>query len=146
MKSIFNTDAYQQVLDRLGKLSNDSPRLWGKMDVAQMLAHCNKPIEYYLGRIQLKPSGNFLIRLFKPLLYNDLSFGKGAPTAKEFIIADKRIFNDERERLIQNLKEIIQRGENYNWPPHVTFGKMTGEQYGRSIYKHLDHHLKQFNS
>lgn len=146
MKSIFNSEAYQEITERLNKLTNATQRQWGKMDVAQMLAHCNMPIENYLGKIKLKPSGNFLIRLFKPILYNDRSFGKGAPTAKEFIITDKRIFEEEKKRLTENLKEIVAKGEKFDWPPHVTFGKMTGEQYGKSIYKHLDHHLKQFNA
>ena len=144
MKSIFDKSAYAEILDRLNKLTNQSQRQWGKMDVAQMLAHCNRPIDYYLGKLELKPAGNFLIRLFKPLLYNDSSFGKGAPTAREFIITDNRVFEDERIRLIESLKEITARGEKYDWPPHVTFGKMTGEQYGKSIYKHLSHHLTQF--
>lgn len=28
--------------------------------------------------------------------------------------------------------------------PHPFFGKLTSEQWGKGIYKHLDHHLKQF--
>ena len=73
-----------------------------------------------------------------------MGFGKGAPTAKEFIITDKRIFDVEKTRLIKNLGETVGKGEKHDWPAHVTFGKMTGDQCGKSIYKHLDHHLKQF--
>lgn len=146
MKSIFNKEAYTEITLRLNKLSASSPRQWGKMDVAQMLAHCNKPIEYYLGKIQLKKSNNPILRLFKSILYNDRSFGKGAPTNRSFIISDKREFEQERSKLFQNLIEITTRGENYDWPPHASFGRMTGEQYGKSIYKHIDHHLKQFNT
>ncbi len=28
---------------------------------------------------------------------------------------------------------------------HPLFGKLTPEQWGKSIYKHLDHHLQQFD-
>jgi hypothetical protein len=27
---------------------------------------------------------------------------------------------------------------------HPMFGKMTADQWGRSMWKHLDHHLRQF--
>ena len=29
---------------------------------------------------------------------------------------------------------------------HPFFGKLTAEQAGRIAYKHIDHHLRQFNS
>ena len=29
---------------------------------------------------------------------------------------------------------------------HWFFGKMTREQIGQLVYKHTDHHLRQFNS
>ena len=29
--------------------------------------------------------------------------------------------------------------------PHPFFGKMTAEEWGMLGYKHLDHHLKQFD-
>lgn len=35
--------------------------------------------------------------------------------------------------------------ENVGKFPHPMFGSFTSEQWGKSIYKHIDHHLKQFN-
>lgn len=144
MKSIFDESAYNEIVARLNTLTVSSPRLWGKMNSAQMMAHCNKPIDYYLGKIQLKQSRNFILKLFKSVVYNDSTFGKGAPTHKEFIISDSRIFKEEKIKLLGNLSEIKNRGEGFDWPPHASFGKLTGEQFGKSIYKHLNHHLQQF--
>ena len=31
------------------------------------------------------------------------------------------------------------------WDPHPVFGSFTPEQWGQMQYKHLDHHLRQFN-
>jgi hypothetical protein len=144
MRSIFDKLAYDEIVARLNSLTESSPRHWGKMDSAQMMAHCNKPIDYYLGKVQLKQSGNFIIKLFKSVLYNDSAFGKGAPTHKEFVITDPRIFKEEKMKLLENLSEVKNRGKGFDWPPHAIFGKLTGEQFGKSIYKHLNHHLKQF--
>ena len=144
MKSIFTPEAYDEIVERLGRLSKESKGKWGKMSVAQMLAHCTKPLEYYLGKIELKKRNNFILRLFRPILYNDRPFGRNAPTHPSFVITDEKTFENERTSLLQNLDEIIRRGQDYDWPEHASFGKMTGEQYGKSIYKHLDHHLKQF--
>ncbi|MEP7144783.1 MAG: hypothetical protein ABI707_18005 [Ferruginibacter sp.] len=39
MKSLFDTGTYTEVMQRLNNLTPQSERKWGKMDVAQMLAH-----------------------------------------------------------------------------------------------------------
>ena len=29
---------------------------------------------------------------------------------------------------------------------HAFFGKLTGEEWGRLMHKHIDHHLRQFGA
>ena len=41
MKNIFNQMDIGEILNRIDKLSPNSKPQWGKMDVAQMLAHCS---------------------------------------------------------------------------------------------------------
>ena len=40
MKNFFESSDRRELLDRLDKLRPDAARRWGKMDVAQMCAHC----------------------------------------------------------------------------------------------------------
>lgn len=40
LPNIFAKDVSDDVIARINKLTPDSERQWGKMDVAQMLAHC----------------------------------------------------------------------------------------------------------
>ena len=40
MKSLFDKPTCEEIISGLNKLSPQSQRQWGKMDVAQMLAHC----------------------------------------------------------------------------------------------------------
>lgn len=148
MKTIFDTDAYTEVLDRVDKLSIDSEAKWGKMNVTQMLMHCQKPIKLAFGEETVKAPGIFMklmIRFFKPTLYNDKPWKQGLPTAKEFIIKEDKDFENAK----QSLKALVTRihdNEDHFKPSknHPIFGKMEYWMWGQSAYKHLDHHLKQF--
>jgi len=148
MKSIFNQEASKEIVDRIDCLSTESQAQWGKMNVAQMLVHCQKPIKLAFGEESVKSPGFFMrlmIRFLKPTLYNDKPWKQGLPTAKEFIIQDATDFSSAKSAL----KELVLRMHNneaYFTPSkvHPVFGKMEHWMWGQSAYKHLDHHLKQF--
>lgn len=72
---------------------------------------------------------------------------KNLPTAPNFIIKDERNFNDEKKKLMELLDKFYNAGPmGISKYPHPMFGKFTPEQWGMSMYKHLDHHLKQFGA
>ncbi len=50
-------------------------------------------------------------------------------------------FSLEKEMLLQRLKEVEAAYEFY---PHPRFGKIRKHLWGRLIWKHIDHHLRQF--
>ncbi|GAB4158088.1 MAG: hypothetical protein Tsb0033_10810 [Winogradskyella sp.] len=150
MKSIFDADACEEIKNRLENLSENAKANWGKMTVGQMLVHCSKPIELALGDIEVdKPNWlkRKLFRLISPSLYNDKPWKQGLPTAKEFVITNTVNFNAEKEKLKTKIEEIRQ-SESLFKPnkEHPYFGTFTAEQWGKSAYKHLDHHLKQFGA
>ncbi len=45
MKHLFEPERVEEVKHRMAQLRPDSGRLWGKLDPAQMLAHCSAAIE-----------------------------------------------------------------------------------------------------
>lgn len=66
-------------------------------------------------------------------------------TIPDILIADPREFETEREQLKGKIIAFQKNGpEKCTTHPHAFFGKLTPEQWGRGLYKHLDHHLKQF--
>jgi hypothetical protein len=145
MKSIFDKATYDEVIGRIDALKATTQPVWGKMNVGQMLAHCNEPLQNQLGKKQSPRSGNFLIRFFfKKLLYNDKPYGKGLPTAPSFVIKAVKDFEKEKTLLTSYVKEAHQKGVASEWPEHPAFGKFTPEQNGQMVYKHVDHHLQQF--
>ena len=147
MRSIFNKTDRESIVERIDALSNDAKPLWGKMSVAQMCKHCAIADDYYFGNI--KKSRSFLGRLIgklaiKEILKDDDSgIRKNSPTASVFLV-DESGLDLEQEKA--KWKKLVLRYETYGCENfiHWFFGKMTKEQLGKFIYKHSDHHLKQF--
>ena len=119
------------------------------MNVSQMLKHCHYPIEVAMGNMELnsKKLGfmkRLIFKLFKPSMYNDKPWKQGLPTAKDYVVKIDADFDAEKEKLVTSINEFSLLGSKINWPPHPFFGNFTTEQWGKSQYKHLDHHLRQF--
>ena len=54
MKSLFNKAENDAIINRINQLNNNSTAVWGKMDAAQMLAHCQVPLKVAFGEVKLK--------------------------------------------------------------------------------------------
>lgn len=148
MQQLFDITTVQELNTRLQKLTETTPALWGKMNVAQMLAHCQKPLALVVHNIELpKPSFpmNIIGKLFKTQLYNDKPYKHNLPTDKSFIIQGERNFNEERTALYALIQQFQAQGEaQCEQKKHPFFGALTADQWGKGMYKHIDHHLKQF--
>ena len=148
MKTILEESTRLEIINRIHSLNELSMRQWGKMNIYQMLKHCTLAEEFYLG--QKKYPRSFLGKLIgkwalKGILKNDDPMGKNAPTSSYFKV--KTTTGDvasERAYWIT----LIEAYANYENPAfeHWFFGEMTTEQLGFFVYKHADHHLRQFNS
>lgn len=64
-------------------------------------------------------------------------------TIPSMVIMDTREFEVEKEKLKQNILTLQREGLKMVQFP-ILFGRLTSEEWGKGIYKHLDHHLKQF--
>ena len=147
MKNVFQPDALQEVNQRINKLQPNSQRQWGKMDVAQMFAHCSAALEVAAGK-KFPPRifiGRILAPFFRSVFSNDKPFKQNMPTDKSFLIIDQRNFEREKARLIDLVNQFSTGGEAIcTTHPHPFFGKLTPNEWGTGMYKHLDHHLRQF--
>lgn len=147
MKSIFNPADRKEVVGRIGSLNAGSKALWGKMTVDQMIRHCTRCEEYYFGKMEIKRSmlgrviGKFAI---KGLLKDDSTkLGKNAPTAVTFRVTDH--LGDlvtEKAKWQALIEDYGTYGKEHF--DHWFFGRMSREQLGQFVYKHCDHHLRQF--
>lgn len=148
MKTIFDKTTRDGLITRINTLNESSKAEWGKMNVYQMLKHCTLAEELYLGKSTHKRVllGRLIGKMaLKNLLKDDKPMGKNAPTSDAFIV--KETTGDvgrQKGKWISLLEEYA--GFSAPYFVHWFFGKMTKEQLGYFVYKHTDHHLRQFNS
>ena len=148
MKNVFAQNDVQYFIERIEKLTENSQPFWGKMDVAQMLAHCNVTYEMIFEDKHPKPSGfkKLILKLFvKKLVVNEKPYKKNNPTAPQFIIKSDKNFEVEKARLISYLKKVQELGENYfEGKESHSFGTLNKTEWNNMMAKHLEHHLEQF--
>jgi len=147
-KNLFNEKESQETIDRINNLTPETQHLWGKMDVAQMLAHCNVAYELVYTDKHPKPGGfqKFMIKLFaKNIVVGPKPYKKNSRTAPMFVIADERDFEKEKARLVAHLQKTQQLGaEHFDGKESHAFGKLSTNEWNTLFSKHLDHHLQQF--
>ena len=145
IKNLFDSAVKQEIISRINKLSPQSQRQWGQMDVAQMLAHVQVPMGVALGTHTVK--GNWLMKLILPLfkkkLYDESLWKQGLPTDKTFVMTSQsKDFETEKNQLLDKVNRFTE--SNMINEKHPVFGKLTKEQWSKATWKHIDHHLKQF--
>jgi len=147
MKTLFQQETFGEVISRLNRLQPASVQQWGKMDVAQMMAHCSLSMDMALGKLNLPRVfiGRLIGPFFKPLCTNDKPLAKNAPTGPALLVTDQRDFLVEQELLKQKVRQFHDGGEaQCTRHPHPYVGRLTPYAWSRAMYKHLDHHLRQF--
>jgi Protein of unknown function (DUF1569) len=148
MKNLFEEARVEEVKERMAQLRPDSERLWGKMNAPQALAHCSAAVEWAVGD-RIPPRmflGRIMGRIVKPMvLGNDEPMRRNSPTAKDLVVQDERDLGTERDRLRGLIVRFATGGpKGCTTHPHSFFGRLTPEEWATLMYKHLDHHLRQF--
>ncbi len=148
MKNIFTKETSNEIIARINTLTNETQALWGKMHVAQMLAHCSVSYETIYTNKHPKPNVfvKFILKKFvKKYVVNEKPYKKSSQTAPYFIIADERDFDTEKKKLIDYILKTQELGEKaFEGKESVSFGPMPKNEWNNMLYKHLDHHLSQF--
>jgi hypothetical protein len=146
--NIFDSKVIDQMISRLDKLNANTKPLWGTMDAAKMLAHCN--VTYEMVFTQMHPKPNFLMAFIlkafvKKVVVGDAPYAKNSRTAPQFIMHSDKDFEVEKTRLINYMKQVEKLGADYfDQKPSLSFGVLTKNEWNTMFYKHLDHHLAQF--
>jgi hypothetical protein len=150
MKNLFHPSAADETCARLASLRPDSPRQWGTMTPAQVLAHCSRAMEMAVG--DRKPKRMFIGRFVGPFIKR-LAIGdesplrRNTPTAPDLVVSDNPDFPVEQRRLETLVRRFADGGpQAATTHPHTFFGSMTPDEWSVLMYKHLDHHLRQFGA
>ncbi|HET6331425.1 MAG TPA: DUF1569 domain-containing protein [Holophagaceae bacterium] len=148
MKNLFELVVVEEVKERIVRLRPDSQRLWGKMNAAQAAAHCSAGLEMAVGD-KLLPRvflGRIIGRMVRPMvLGDDEPMRRNSPTAPDLVTEDERDLDTERKRLFGLIDRFATAGpEGCTAHPHSFFGPLNPQEWAVLMYKHLDHHLRQF--
>lgn len=145
---VFEPDTTADLLERLDRLAPDTAARWGRMNVAQMLAHCCIPYEQIRGErgagvpALLRPLARLLV---KPKVVGERLYGRNIPAPKAMSISEAREFHRERERLRGYIAHHHAEGAAaFHERPHPVFGPLTAREWSNLLWKHLDHHFRQF--
>jgi hypothetical protein len=151
MKNILQNSTYNEIEKRILNLTQNSKRRWGKMSVEQMLAHCSDQIRLALSQKQPHEKPNFINRnvmkyfglwlpriplrnLKAPVDMNQKFYGTASAN-----------ISTEQQNLIELINTFRTSNEDIMLQPHPMYGKLNRNQWGRFMYVHLDHHLRQYN-
>ena len=150
MKNLFQPATVQELNERLAHLRPDSPRQWGKMTPAQAVAHCTIAMELACGdrRPPRMLIGRLIGRVIKPVAFKESEpMRRNSPTIPGFEVSDDRDLAQERGKLISIIARFAACGPSgCTTHPHSFFGRLTPDEWSMWMYKHLDHHLRQFGA
>ena len=148
LPNIFSKEVSEGVIDRINQLSPNSQPLWGKMNVAQMFAHCCVAYEMVYTDKHPKPSffmGFILKNFVKRMVVSPKPYPKSSKTAPAFLVSDEKNFEAEKKRLIDYIRETEVLGSYiFDGKKSLSFGHLSANEWNNMFYKHIDHHLKQF--
>jgi hypothetical protein len=148
MKNLFDAQETKEAISRIENLTSSTEPQWGKMSVAQMLAHIN--VAYDMAHTDQYPKAGgfkkFMLKLFvKGAVVGPKPYAKNSRTASEFIIADERDFIAEKTKLVDYLQKTQELGvSHFHNKESTSFGPLTSKEWNVLFAKHLDHHLTQF--
>ena len=127
MRNLFDPATAEELRQRIGSLGSVSPRLWGKMRM-------------FIGRI--------IGTIIKPfVLGDDKPMRPNSPTSPTLIVQDERDLAFEQQRLCSLIDRFTAGGPRaFTTRPHSFFGNLTPVEWAILMYKHLDHHLRQFSA
>ncbi|MBM3739304.1 MAG: DUF1569 domain-containing protein [Acidobacteria bacterium] len=144
MPSLFDSADLNSVSGRISRLTPGSQAQWGKMNCAQMMWHCAGPFQQAVGDKTVTANGPAILRfpLMRWLILNVFPVPKGAPTAPEYIAPDNVDFAKAKADLTAALDKFTRSKGEFRDNP--VFGRLSREDWGKLMYKHMDHHLRQF--
>ena len=149
MKNLFNPGDGSDLFRRLDGLKSDARPRWGSLTPGALMCHLADPIRVALGEKQANPlPGPLGVPGIAHAVVWLLPWPKGAPTAPEFLPGGGMTPPDEFQADKRVLVDLLRRFESTppgsTFPPSPVFGHLSRRGWGRLMWRHVDHHLRQF--
>lgn len=152
IKNLFDKVLVDAIKERIQRLHPGSERLWGTMTLVQTVTHCTSALEMGMGSIHPKRAAfpaRMIGPMIKPLvLRDDKPLRRNSPSSPELFknVTSGCDLQRERATLITAIDSFTTQGAaGCSRNPHPFFGQLTPQEWAILMYKHLDHHLRQFS-
>jgi hypothetical protein len=146
-KTIYAPETIQEIIQRIDKLKPTDTPFWGQMNAVEMLTHCNMAHQSIL---KAPPSDekSTLKQLVSKFIFFRIKneFPRFARGPKRFDMKGKvnaEAFEEEKSKY----KHIIGKYgkvEGKIAAMHPRLGRLSHAEWGRFVWMHADHHLRQF--
>ena len=141
MKNLGDREVRDALKARIAALTAEDRRLWGFMDVQEMVRHARAAfpewglVEYDAGpEAPARKARALGAEARWPMIVRE--------DARPEVAGDAVLFEGEKARLLEELERFVaDAGARLG---HPTFGAMTEDEWLRLAYLHTDHHLRQF--
>jgi hypothetical protein len=145
VKNLWESDARQEISERIDMLTPDSPALWGKMNASQMMAHIVDALRMATGELPVKEKKRPMrFTPLKQLIIYGPPFPKNVPTAPELLVRQPDDWDAECASLRRMMDVFAAQKPGKKLPRHPVFGELSRRAWGVLGFRHLDHHLRQF--
>jgi Protein of unknown function (DUF1569) len=147
MKSIWQEETRRELHDRMARLAWDRRAEWGRFTAPKMVCHLADSLRMAVGDLKVAPKKS-PIRYppLKQLIVYLAPFPKGVPTAPELLAREPREWTDDVADVQSLLGRAAASRTTDAWPDHPVFGTLSKRAWGVLIYRHMDHHLRQFGA
>jgi len=147
VRNLYDKNTYQSVLDRINQLDTNSAPEWGTMSAAQMMNHCAE-IQGVTNGNELKNTP-LMVKLFKgairKMVVNEKPYKTNTATHPQYRQKSPKEFETSKHLLLAELEKFVnQTPSEAAARKHPLSGQMDRDESGWAMYKHIDHHLKQF--
>jgi hypothetical protein len=145
MSTIWDESSRREMRQRLARLRPDAPARWGRMTATQAVAHLADALRMAVGELRCTATRSPLrYPIVKQVVIYWVPMPKGAPTAQELVGRNPFSWGAEVADVEMLLDRLVRLPRTFAWPPHPLFGRLSRRAWGVVIYRHLDHHLRQF--
>jgi DinB family protein len=146
-QSLWDRQTRRKLQSRLATLTPQTRRRWGKMSAPEMVTHLADSLRMAIGELPCAPTTTPL-RYFpiKQFVVYWAPWPKGAPTAPELIARVPASWTTEITGLTALVDRVAARGPDGPFADHPAFGTLTGRAWGVLMYRHIEHHLRQFGA
>jgi hypothetical protein len=138
------------ILDRLGRLTPQHARRWGKMRPDQLLPHLGDGLKLALGELKRgtgKQKRGIGAWLWRYLAIHRLPWPEGKIQSPSGAFeTGTEGFEPDRTKVIQLIERFAVATPDQFAVEHPAFGRMAPRDWDVLQYRHFDHHLRQFGA